>query len=139
LRWEYSSRRYSYTVDNDSECDVACFSLPHSYANELALQYGVRTRLPYFLGTAAAGAAAVWGVERGSTLISTNWSYGSSTFDSTKLHTVGGTTELGGYLTSRMFSVGPTFIADINPRESFWAVLLDLHIGLMSDARRIGP
>jgi len=46
-------------------------------------------------------------------------------------HTVGATAELGGYLTSRYVSFGPTLIMDVNSVQSVWGVLIDWHFGWM--------
>lgn len=133
------SLRYVFAEDTNGSCDdIFCnttVSLPHNSVSEIALQYGVKKRGPYVLGTASAGVAALWTVQRGDTLLSSGCFIGCvDQYNSINGHAVGATAEIGGYLTSRYVSVGPTFVIDVNSIQSFWSVLLDLHFGWMGDA-----
>ena len=85
---------------------------------EVAFLYGWKHRMPYALAEASIGGATVWTVQRGA---------------DNPIHrlTAGATAELGVFLTSRVFGIGPTAIVDINPAQSYWAVLFDVHIGWM--------
>jgi hypothetical protein len=129
------SLSYGYAEDTNGSCDgLICLgndvALPRNSAHELAARYGVRGRAPLVLGTASVGVAALWGVQRGNTLLSQSCFFGCLlNYDSTTFRTVGATAEIGGYLSSRFVSVGPTVIADINPVQSFWGVMFDLHVG----------
>jgi hypothetical protein len=133
------SLRYAYAADTNGSCDgIICLgndvSLPHNSVSEIALQYGVKKRVPYFLGTASAGVAALWTVQRGDLLQSSICFFGCvDQYNSINGHAVGATAEIGGYLTSRYVSIGPTFVMDVNSIQSFWSVLIDLHFGWMGE------
>jgi hypothetical protein len=133
------SFRYTYVEDTNGACgDIICLSsnvsLPRDAANEFALQYGVRRRAPYTVLTASAGAALLWTVQRGTDLQSMTCFFGCVyQYNTIKGHAVGGTAEFGAYLSSRFISFGPTFVADFNTIQSFWGILLDLHLGWMGE------
>jgi hypothetical protein len=133
------SLRYVYAEDTNGSCGgFICLgndvSLPHNSVSEIALQYGVKKRGPYVLGTASAGVAALWTVQRGDMLQSSICFFGCvDQYNSINAHAVGATAEIGGYLTSRYVSVGPTFVVDVNSLQSFWSLLFDLHFGWMGD------
>jgi hypothetical protein len=134
------SLRYVFAEDTNGSCgDLLCFgndvSLPHNSVKEITLQYGVRKRVPYLLGTASAGVAALWTVQRGDVLQSTACFFGCVyQYNSMNGHAVGAAGEIGGYLTSRYVSVGPTFVIDVNSIQPFWSLLIDLHFGWMGEA-----
>ena len=135
------SVRYLYFEDsNGTSCDQficlgGTFSLPRSTDKELAVQYGLMERVGAVLVTSSVGAAGVRTLQRGNHLLSTDGFVGTIYhYDSTARWTVGATAELGGYLTSRFLSFGPTFVADLNPVQPAWAFLLDLHVGWMGPA-----
>jgi len=126
--------------DTNGSCGVLSIcpgndvSVPHNSATELALRYGAKARGRFVLGTASLGVATVSGVQRGQRLLSTECLGGCvNSYDSTTFRTIGATAEIGGYATSRFFSIGPTFIADVNPVQSFWAVLFDVHFGFVGN------
>jgi hypothetical protein len=135
------SLRYAYAEDTNGSCGGFAFiclgndvSLPHNSVTEIALQYGIKERVPYFLGTASAGIAALWTVQRGDALLSTACFFGCvDQYNSINGHAVGATAEIGGYLTSRYVSIGPTFVVDANSIQSFWSLLIDLHFGWMGE------
>jgi hypothetical protein len=133
------SLRYVYAEDTNGSCGgFICLgndvSLPHNSVSEIALQYGVKKRGPYVLGTASAGVAALWTMQRGDTLQSSICFFGCvDQYNSINARAVGATAEIGGYLTSRYVSVGPTFVVDVNSLQSFWSLLFDLHFGWMGD------
>ena len=132
------SLRYVFAIDTNGGCGLsACtgsVSLPHDTVKELALQYGVKKRIPYLLATASAGVSMLWASERGNTLLET-LCFGTcqSTYDRIDSHTIGATAELGVYLTSQHVSVGPTVVVDVNSVQPFWSLFLDLHFGWMGD------
>ena len=128
------SLRYLQAEDYNASCGVDCMdinvSLPHNSVNEIAAQYGIRGRIPYLLGTASVGLAGLWTVQRGSTLLSTSCFFGCIyQFNAINGHAIGGTAEIGGYLTSRYVSFGPTAIVDVNTIQSVVSILIDLHVG----------
>jgi hypothetical protein len=132
------SLSYTYSEDTNGACEtgaILCFndvSLPRNSAKELALRYGVKGRAPFVLGTASIGPAAVWGVQRGSNLLSRDCFFAcASQYDARTFRAVGATAEFGGYLSSRFVSFGPTVVIDINAFQSFWAVMVDLHLGYL--------
>jgi hypothetical protein len=135
------SLRYAFAADSNGSCgDLICtgndVSLPHNSVKELAVQYGIKERVPYFVGTASAGLSSAWTVQRGSSLLSMACFFGCAyQYSSINRHTIGATAELGGYLTSRYLSMGPSLIADVNSIQSFWSLLIDVHVGWMGETR----
>lgn len=113
------SVRFSY-VEEAPCAGIICLNAqsPLLSDKEVALLYGWKHRMPYLLAEASIGGAALWTVQRGA---------------DNPIHrlTGGGTAELGVFLTSRVLGIGPTVIVDVNPVQSFWAALFDVHIGWM--------
>jgi hypothetical protein len=106
--------------------------MPYNSVKELALQYGLKARFPGFLATASAGVATVSTTKRGNDLQFFVCGSGCVyTYNGIDGHTVGATAELGGYLTWRYVSFGPTLIMDVNSVQSVWGVLIDWHFGWM--------
>jgi hypothetical protein len=130
------SLRYVFAIQTSDGCGVfvcsGSASLPANSANEVALQYGIKKRIPYLLLTASAGVSALWTVQQGSTMLP-GGCLGGCVYNSIDGRTIGATAELGGYLTSRYLSVGPTLVVDVNSIQSFWGLLFDLHFGWMGD------
>jgi hypothetical protein len=137
------SLRYTQTEEEDIVPVIVLFpgdvSLPRNEDRELALLYGMRVRSRGFLASASGGPAAVWTVQRGSTLLQTD-SCGffggcQQHYDSTGRFAVGAALETGAYLSTDHLSFGPTLIADVNAVQSYWTILfLDFHIGWMGSA-----
>lgn len=130
------SIRYSYFEDTNVSCEQSgCFdstvSLPRSSDKELAVQYGIAKRFYAGLATASLGVAGLRTLKRGSHLLSTDELGTTYHYDSTNQWTAGVTAEAGAYLSSRFLSFGPTFVADLNPAQPAWGILLDLHVGWM--------
>jgi len=134
------SLRYANTDEDEAPRAIlfpfANLALPRNSDRELALLYGIAARspsAPRFLATASAGAAAVWTVQRGSTVLSTDncgfFGNCQDHYNSTERFTVGAALETGVYFNSRYLSLGATLMADLNAVQSCYSVLLDLHIG----------
>jgi hypothetical protein len=133
------SLRYAAIEDSNGSCGgLFCGllgpgpALPRNSNEELAAQFGYARRLDYALVTASGGAALLRTVERGHTLLSAD--YLGSYYDSTTRWTAGLAGELGAYVSSRYMSIGPAFLADFNPVQSHWVILLDVHVGWMGRA-----
>jgi hypothetical protein len=134
------SLRYLHVADTNGDCSsVICLgndvSLPRNSGDEIAVQYGAKLRAPYLLTLASAGLGAVRTVTRGNNLLSQDCFFGClNTYDHTTRWTGALTAEVGGYLSARAISFGPTFVVDVNPVQPFWGLLIDLHLGWMGEA-----
>jgi hypothetical protein len=119
------SLRYAYTQESQN-CSPCYLVSPLDTNKELGLEYGVKVLGPAVLATASVGAAAIWTTRRGDTTIGAVGQY-----NSIQHFTVGGTWELGAYLSSRFASFGPAVVLNLNAYQSSAAILVDLHFGYM--------
>jgi hypothetical protein len=135
------SLRYLDVEDINGSCGFSidlCLgnvSLQRNSVQEIALAYGIKVRRRYLVGTASAGFATLWTVQRGTTLLQSLCFFAcTNEYNGIDGHAFGATGELGGYLSSRFFSIGPTLVIDVNPIQSVWGVLIDVHLGWMGES-----
>jgi hypothetical protein len=135
------SLRYTYLEEDPCPGSLLCLggdvSVPHLSNQELSVQYGWAKRLPARLVHGSVGPAAVWTLQRGSTLESQACFLGCvDTYNAIHHLTVGAAGEAGVSLTSSVIGIGPTLLFDLNPVQSSWGVVIDLYLGWIGRSPR---
>jgi hypothetical protein len=126
---------YMFATEAATCAPFACaIATPQSSNKELSARFGSQLRRGGFGAAISAGPAAIWTVQRGSTLVAQPGLLGGNyQYNRIDRFTVGATVEGGIALSSRVISIGPTVHATVDPVQQSVALVLDLRVGYLGE------